>query len=283
MGNVRWNNYAMDEGFIQIPNLLIDYHEELGIDEKELLFLIKLSRHKASFKVHDDKLVKGCQKTAQRRRSSLKKKGLLHFQEHKESFDEGGVKKWKTVGFTYDLSTLNDKLQELSNQLDDDFFDSEEDNYVESNDADESEPRPQRPPNNTKNNTIYNTSSSTTTSILSKETSAKSKELDASKYQDIIDAYISCVDASYIVQKKDLLSLAEFHYHERLLQYIPYWTKFIGTHKDFLYNGNRLDDFDKKHTAQIHIMIKHWNNFYKFAERKIKAEVDYKNAFGDLE
>ena len=57
--NVRWN---IGKHFLQIPNLLIDYHEELGIDEKELLFLIKLSRHKETFKVHDNKVVKGCRK-----------------------------------------------------------------------------------------------------------------------------------------------------------------------------------------------------------------------------
>jgi hypothetical protein len=277
VSNVRWNNYAIDKGFLQIPNLLIDYHEELGIDEKELLFLIKLSRHKSSFKVHDDKLVKGCQKTAQRRRSSLKKKGLLLFHEHKESYIEEGKTKWNTVGFTYDLSILNEKLQELNNQLNDDFVSNEDKNVVE-NDENGDEDRHQRPPNNTSNNTNYNTSSSTTTNF--KKTSALDLELDASKFKDIIDAYKLNIDASYIVQKKDLLSLRRFAYPERLEKYIPYWSKFIGTHGEYLYNANRLDAFDKKHTAQIHVMIKHWNNFYKFAERKIKSAEDYKQAFG---
>ena len=105
--------------------------------------------------------------------------------------------------------------------------------------------------------------------------------MDASKFQDIIAAYKSNVDASYIVQPKDLMTLEEFDYPDRLLKYIPYWTQFNGTHLNYLHYANNVDGYDKKHTAQIHVMVKHWNNFYKFAENKIKAEKEFREAFGE--
>ena len=69
--NIRWNNNAVDKGFIALPNTIIEHHEELGINEMELIFLIKISRHTETFKVHDNKVVSGCQRTAQRRPWSI--------------------------------------------------------------------------------------------------------------------------------------------------------------------------------------------------------------------
>ena len=84
MDNVRWNNYALDGGFLQVPNILINHHEKLGIDEHELMFLIKITSHKNTFKIHDNKATTKSQKTAYRRRKSLRGKGLIEFKEHKE-------------------------------------------------------------------------------------------------------------------------------------------------------------------------------------------------------
>ena len=170
--NVRWN---IGKHFLQIPNLLIDYHEELGIDEKELLFLIKLSRHKETFKVHDSKVVKGCQKTAQRRRASLRKKGLLYFEECKRSYLVGDEIRWETEGFVYDLSIINAKLQELSDSIEEDNTVLTEDKIVPDEDIIDTEDGHQSPPKNTMQNTIYNNSSSSTTTSKAKKSLSKNK------------------------------------------------------------------------------------------------------------
>lgn len=85
------------------------------------------------------------------------------------------------------------------------------------------------------------------------------------------------IDKYYALQTKDKTSLHAFQFKEKLLHCIPYWTRYIGTHNDYLYRGRTLDSFDKQHTAQIHVMIKHWNDFHKFAEERIKKEEYKKN------
>lgn len=186
--NIRWNNNAVNKGFVALPNTIIEHHEELGINEMELIFLIKISRHAETFKVHDNKVVSGCQRTAQRRRSSLYKKGLLDFKEHKEySRLQDGTPIVKSVGFTYDLSKINAKLQELLDSPDgkalmpvdgttlsgtETILDPCEDNIGQQKSH-------QSPPNNTiyktNKNTIKNSSNAKTTILESINNNALKK------------------------------------------------------------------------------------------------------------
>ncbi len=280
--NVRWNHFSCSKGFVMVPNVLLRYHEELGIDEKELIFLLKLSSHKETFLVHDNMLIEGNQKTAQRRRHSLKIKGLIDFNQRRESYyDKDGKKCWKTLGFTYDLSVINRKLEELTYKIMEDRNLFAENKIVQAEDRNGSEDRQQSPAYNTKKKTMQNTKKNSSTTTFFNKSPAFNFKSSANKFMDIIAAYNSNVDPLYIVQKADLLALECFAYPELLLQYIPYWTQFIGTHKDYLYYSNRRDEYDKKNTAQIYVMINHWNNFYKFAKRKIQSEKDLKLAFGE--
>ena len=42
-------NYLTSAGFVAVSNLLLDYQLELGLTEGELLFIIKVLRHKDGF------------------------------------------------------------------------------------------------------------------------------------------------------------------------------------------------------------------------------------------
>jgi hypothetical protein len=272
--NIRWNNYAMDYGFLQFPNLLIDYHEEIGIDEKELMFLLKLSRHKEDFKVHDNQVIKGNQKTAQRRRNSLKKKGLLEWQQHKESYYENGNEYWITTGFTYDLSYLNQKLQDFYDKLQMDKTVLDEDKIVPGEDKKGVVEGQGSPAYNTSYNTSYNTIN-TTIGLEELNTTTEVEGVNINTIdldESVIAAYKQEVDPDYIEQPADIKYVHNFKNKEQLLKYIPYWNKYIGNHPDMQWRLNTLDEYDKKHSARICVMIKHWNKFRKFAEGQIIKE-----------
>ena len=105
-------NYIQRNGFVMVSNLLLDFQEELGISEGELVFIIKLMKNKTCHVLHDSELdSKLSSKTLSRRRNSLKEKGLLNFSVLKKQDEDG---KFKTAGISYDLSPLEEKLQELS-------------------------------------------------------------------------------------------------------------------------------------------------------------------------
>ena len=109
------NNYIQRDGFVMVSNLLIQYQEELGISNGELNFLIKVMKHKENYKLHDSQLDPTISsRTLQRRRKSLKDKGYLTFKVWKTRDSEGHI---KTEGITYDLSFLEEKLQDLSNRI----------------------------------------------------------------------------------------------------------------------------------------------------------------------
>jgi predicted transcriptional regulator len=90
--------------------------------------------------------------------------------------------------------------------------------------------------------------------------------------ESIISAYKQEVDPDYIEQPADVKYVHSFKNKEQLLKYIPYWNKYIGHHPDMQWRLNTLDDYDKKHSAKICVMVKHWNKFKKFAEGQILKE-----------
>ena len=145
----RWGNNILDNGFLAIPNVLIDKQEELGISDDELLFIIKTMRHHESFKIHDSQISKSLNpKTLQRRRQSLKEKGYLETQVYKVQDDDGT---WSTTGIIYDyknlLLALNDvapKTETNENEL----FGLPSERTVKAKGE---------PPKSTLHNTIYNT------------------------------------------------------------------------------------------------------------------------------
>lgn len=105
-------NYLTSYGFVPISNLLLDYQEELGLTEGELLFIIRVLRHKNGFILHDEDLDPTVSsRTLARRRNSLKEKGYLNFNLVKKQ-DEFGH--YQTDGINYDFSQLENKLQALA-------------------------------------------------------------------------------------------------------------------------------------------------------------------------
>lgn len=108
-------NYIQRNGFVMVSNLLIEYQQDLKIDDKELSFIIKIMKNNAIF-IHDKELDSTvCSKTLSRRRNSLKKKGILNFTVVKQQDPETGI--FCTQGISYDLSPLENKLQDISNKL----------------------------------------------------------------------------------------------------------------------------------------------------------------------
>ena len=109
------SNYLQRDGFVMISNLLISYKEELGLTNKEVMFIISVMRHKENYKLHDEELDPTVSsRTLQRRRKSLKEKGLLNFSIWRSSNEQG---QFMTEGITYDFTPLEEKLQELSNKI----------------------------------------------------------------------------------------------------------------------------------------------------------------------
>ena len=109
------SNYLQRDGFVMVSNLLISYKEELGLTNKEVMFIISVMRHKENYKLHDEELDPTVSsRTLQRRRKSLKEKGLLNFSIWRSSNEHG---QFMTEGITYDFTPLEEKLQELSNKI----------------------------------------------------------------------------------------------------------------------------------------------------------------------
>ena len=125
------NNYIQRDGFVMVSNLLIKYQQELEISNQELTFLIKVMKHKENYKLHDSQLDPTVsERTLQRRRKSLKEKGLLEFKIWRTRDSEGHI---KTEGITYDLSKLEEKLQSISNKLaeiKEEKIEKETENYI---------------------------------------------------------------------------------------------------------------------------------------------------------
>ena len=108
-------NYIQRNGFVMVSSLLIDYQEELGLSESELMMIIKIMRHKDGFVIHDEYLDKSVStRTLARRRSALKSKGYLNYTVVKKQDENGN---FQTEGISYDLSPLEEKLQIISDKI----------------------------------------------------------------------------------------------------------------------------------------------------------------------
>ena len=108
-------NYLQRNGFIMVSNLLIDYQEELGITDDELVFITKIMKNSSGWRLHDCDISKTVSsKTLQRRRKSLKEKGLLDYKTITIT-DSLGQK--FNDGIMYDLSKLEEKLQSISDKI----------------------------------------------------------------------------------------------------------------------------------------------------------------------
>lgn len=112
---VMTTNYLQRDGFIMVSNLMVEYQKELKITNKELMFLIKVMKHKENYKLHDSQIDPSLStRTLQRYRKSLVEKGILTYKIWKTQDSFG---RFMTEGITYDLSPLEKKLQSISNKL----------------------------------------------------------------------------------------------------------------------------------------------------------------------
>lgn len=108
-------NYLQRNGFIMVSNLLIDYQEELGITDDELVFITKIMKNSSGWRLHDCDISKTVSsKTLQRRRKSLKEKGLL---DYKTITITNSLGQKFNDGIMYDLSKLEEKLQSISDRI----------------------------------------------------------------------------------------------------------------------------------------------------------------------
>lgn len=109
------SNYIQRDGFVMVSNLLISYQSELGITDRELMFIIKAIKHKENYKLHDEQLDPNVSaRTLQRCRKSLKEKGYLNYKVWKYTDEKGHI---HTEGITYDFSPLEEELQRISNLI----------------------------------------------------------------------------------------------------------------------------------------------------------------------
>ena len=123
MKSCSMSNYLQRDGFVMVSNLLITYQKELQITDRELNFIIKVTKHKENYKLHDDQLDPGVStRTLQRCRKSLTDKGYLNFKVWKYTDEKGHI---HTEGITYDFSPLELKLQEIS-----DFIAAEKESQI---------------------------------------------------------------------------------------------------------------------------------------------------------
>ena len=131
MKSSMMSNYIQRDGFVMVSNLLISYQEELGITDRELTFIIKATKHKENYKLHDDTLDPTVStRTLQRCRKSLSEKGYLNYKVWKYTDDKGHI---HTEGITYDFSPLEEKLQQISNSIaeaKESQIDKEAENYI---------------------------------------------------------------------------------------------------------------------------------------------------------
>jgi len=112
MRKIKFGNHIQDYGYFIVPNLLIDKRNNLGIDDGELSFLLIISRFSSGWTLRDEQIdAQTSSRTMQRRRKSLKEKGLIDFYERKVKTEKG----WVNYGIVYDLTPLENKLNELYN------------------------------------------------------------------------------------------------------------------------------------------------------------------------
>ena len=106
--------YFQRHGHVAISNLLLDVQDELDISDTEMLFIIKACKINRKI-INDSDFGKHVStKTLQRKRASLKAKGLLDYSIVKGKGSDG---RYKTIGIAYDLKPLEDRLQAISDNI----------------------------------------------------------------------------------------------------------------------------------------------------------------------
>ena len=104
-------NYLQGAGFTMVSNLIMDNQVSLGITNEEFAFIVKIYKNVKGYKIHDSALDPTVStRTLQRRRKSLKDKGILNYVVYKRRDDAGHI---ITDGIGYDLSPLEEKLQAI--------------------------------------------------------------------------------------------------------------------------------------------------------------------------
>ena len=112
---IKFGNYIYEYGYVMISNLLVDYQNQLQLTNDEVMFIIKVFRHKNGYKLHDSVLDDTISsKTLQRRRKSLVEKGYLEFKVMKSIDDNGKI---ITDGIVYDFTALDVALSHLASDL----------------------------------------------------------------------------------------------------------------------------------------------------------------------
>lgn len=106
---VRWGNTFTDDGYVSLPVKLLDNQKELNISDAELLFILKICRHKDNWKLHDSQITNTRKVSAAKRlRSSLVRKKLLKTKALNDRLPDGTFTCW---GIEYDFSPLSKKLE----------------------------------------------------------------------------------------------------------------------------------------------------------------------------
>lgn len=112
---IKFGNYIYEYGYVMISNLLLDYQNELKLTNDEVMFIIKVFRHKNGYKLHDSILDSTLStKTLQRRRKSLVEKGYLEYRITKSTDNNGNI---ITEGIVYDFTALDIALSHLASSI----------------------------------------------------------------------------------------------------------------------------------------------------------------------
>jgi len=238
----RWGA-AMDTGFTAIPNLLLDHYESLGITSDEMLFLIQLLKHQDGYILHDSQIsTTHSQKTLQRRRTALLKKGLLQYYVIR-SYDP--VKeKHITNGIKYDLTPLYDQVQVLQTTISDKTVHTQGQTCP----SPETELSGDETPVTTPNNTNYNTNQNTIyyrDEIKLQGSKGESIENEASDPRSIfLSSFASIHRSRHGVEFRPPETLirrvgkTSHEYLTRITAALPYWYDFI-------------DDMNRQQTKQL--------------------------------
>ena len=109
-------SYLEKNGYVRVSNLLIDNQAKLNITDGELSFLLKIMREKPGKIIQDKDIdLQICNRSMQRRRASLIKKGIFTCEIIRERNESG---QYVTGGIKYNLEPLGKLLQKLSDELD---------------------------------------------------------------------------------------------------------------------------------------------------------------------
>lgn len=233
---MRWGDWIVDDGFLALPNTLIEHFEDLDITNSELIFLQKILKHKNGYIIHDEKLWKGkTSRTLNEYRRSLKKKGLLNYHIEKKYIDDSG---YVTAGIKYDTSKLVNKLKEF-------FCNRDTKNLLEEGEKSPLSGRKTSTLHNTNYNNIYYTGGEQAHSR--KNNKAKYMGAESSEnnlYTQFIKEYKRInierygLDFSFPLSFNKLLDSVDSSHIMTITHYLDYWFDWV-------------DDFNSKSSKKI--------------------------------